>query len=62
MTFKSTEIGFSAYESNWFNMSGKEARNLLLIIHKSTAPLCLTAGKFSTFSLQMFSKVKYYIK
>ncbi|XP_018048232.1 PREDICTED: odorant receptor 4-like [Atta colombica] len=54
---QSTEIGFSAYESNWFNVSGKEARNLLLIIHKSTTPLCLTAGKFSTFSLQMFSKI-----
>ncbi|XP_012059502.1 PREDICTED: odorant receptor 4-like [Atta cephalotes] len=54
---QSTEIGFSAYESNWFNVPGKEARNLLLIIHRSTAPLSLTAGKFSTFSLQMFSKI-----
>ncbi|XP_011062735.1 PREDICTED: odorant receptor 13a-like [Acromyrmex echinatior] len=54
---QSTEIGFSAYESNWFNVPGKEARNLLFIIHRSTAPLCLTAGKFSTFSLQMFSKI-----
>ncbi|XP_018369327.1 PREDICTED: odorant receptor 13a-like [Trachymyrmex cornetzi] len=54
---QSTEIGLSAYESNWFNVPGKEARNLLLIIHRSTVPLCLTAGKFSTFSLQMFSKI-----
>ncbi|XP_018048245.1 PREDICTED: odorant receptor 13a-like [Atta colombica] len=54
---QSTEIGFSAYESNWFNVPGKEARNLLLIIHRSTAPFSLTAGKFSTFSLQMFSKI-----
>ncbi|XP_018393407.1 PREDICTED: odorant receptor 13a-like [Cyphomyrmex costatus] len=54
---QSTEIGFSAYESNWFNVPGKEARNLLFILHRSTAPLCLTAGKFSTFSLQMFSKI-----
>ncbi|KYN31397.1 Putative odorant receptor 13a, partial [Trachymyrmex septentrionalis] len=59
---QSTEIGFSAYESNWFNVPGKEARNLLLIIHRSTVPLCLTAGKFSTFSLQMFSKVKILYK
>ncbi|XP_018305102.1 odorant receptor 115 [Mycetomoellerius zeteki] len=55
--FRSTEIGLSAYESNWFNMPGKEARNLLLIMHRSTIPLYLTAGKFSTFSLQMFSKI-----
>ncbi|KYQ54365.1 Putative odorant receptor 13a [Trachymyrmex zeteki] len=54
---QSTEIGLSAYESNWFNMPGKEARNLLLIMHRSTIPLYLTAGKFSTFSLQMFSKI-----
>ncbi|KYN15096.1 Putative odorant receptor 13a, partial [Trachymyrmex cornetzi] len=55
---QSTEIGLSAYESNWFNVPGKEARNLLLIIHRSTVPLCLTAGKFSTFSLQMFKPYK----
>ncbi|XP_019700688.1 odorant receptor 13a-like [Harpegnathos saltator] len=54
---QSTEIGFSAYESNWFNVPGKEARNLLLIMHRSTMPLCLTAGKFGVFSLQMFSKI-----
>ncbi|KAL6422762.1 hypothetical protein ACFW04_010758 [Cataglyphis niger] len=54
---QSTEMGFSAYESNWFNVPGKETRSLLLIMHRSSMPLCLTAGKFSTFSLQMFSKI-----
>ncbi|RLU18882.1 ObirOr5-T2 [Ooceraea biroi] len=54
---QSTGMGFSAYESNWFNIPGKEARNLLFIMHRSTIPLCLTAGKFGTFSLQMFSTI-----
>ncbi|KAL6267443.1 hypothetical protein P5V15_000519 [Pogonomyrmex californicus] len=55
---QSTEMGFSAYESNWFNVAGKEARNLLFIMRRSAArPLCVTAGKFSIFSLQMFSTI-----
>lgn len=55
--FKSIEIGSSAYESNWFNIPGKEAKTLLFIMYKSTMPLCLTAGKFGIFSLQLFSSV-----
>ncbi|KAL6267442.1 hypothetical protein P5V15_000518 [Pogonomyrmex californicus] len=55
---QSTNMGFAAYESNWFNVAGKEARDLLLIMRRSaTRPLCLTAGKFSIFSLQMFSTI-----
>ncbi|XP_032685297.1 uncharacterized protein LOC116850767 [Odontomachus brunneus] len=54
---QSTEISFSAYESNWFNVPGKEARSLLFIMCRSTVPLSLTAGKFGVFSLQLFSKI-----
>ncbi|XP_039308661.1 odorant receptor 13a isoform X2 [Solenopsis invicta] len=54
---QSTEIGFSAYESNWFNLRGKQAKNLLFMMQRSTTPLTLTAGKFSAFSLQMFSTI-----
>ncbi|KAK1133299.1 hypothetical protein K0M31_011115 [Melipona bicolor] len=44
-----------AYESNWYNVSPSEARCLLFIMNRSTRPLCLTAGKFGTFSMEMFS-------
>ncbi|XP_032685234.1 odorant receptor 13a-like [Odontomachus brunneus] len=54
---QSTEISLSAYESNWFNVPGKEARSLLFIMRRSTIPLSLTAGNFGVFSLQLFSKI-----
>ncbi|XP_043519455.1 odorant receptor 9a-like [Frieseomelitta varia] len=51
------EMSDCAYESNWYNVSPSEAKCLLFIMNRSTRPLCLTAGKFSTFSMQMFSTV-----
>ncbi|KAG7199412.1 hypothetical protein KM043_014041 [Ampulex compressa] len=45
----------SAYETAWYNVSSLEARNLLFIMYRSTVPLRLSAGKFSTLSLQLFS-------
>ncbi|XP_032685236.1 odorant receptor 13a-like [Odontomachus brunneus] len=57
LLMQSTEISFSAYESNWYNVPGKEARSLLFIMSRSTVPLSLTAGKLGVFSLQLFSKI-----
>ncbi|XP_017764056.1 PREDICTED: odorant receptor 9a-like [Eufriesea mexicana] len=54
---QSREMSNSAYESNWFNVSPPEAKCLLFIMRRSTRPLCLTAGKFGTFSMEMFSSV-----
>ncbi|KAK9309149.1 hypothetical protein QLX08_001106 [Tetragonisca angustula] len=51
------EMSDCAYESNWYNVSPSEARCLLFIMNRSTRPLCLTAGKFGTFSMQMFSSI-----
>ncbi|KAF7405498.1 hypothetical protein HZH66_004404 [Vespula vulgaris] len=54
---QSSGMSESAYESNWCNLSPKDARNLLFVMHRSTIPLRLTAGKFSTFSMKTFSDV-----
>ncbi|XP_076761059.1 odorant receptor 13a-like [Xylocopa sonorina] len=54
---QSKELGNSAYESNWFNVSPQEAKYILFIMHRSNRPLSLTAGKFSTFSMEMFSTI-----
>nr|XP_012150719.1 PREDICTED: uncharacterized protein LOC105661759 isoform X1 [Megachile rotundata] len=51
------EMSNAAYESNWFNVSPREARCLLFIMNRSHRPLCLTAGKFSTFSMELFSTI-----
>ncbi|XP_076683171.1 uncharacterized protein LOC143376577 [Andrena cerasifolii] len=53
--FQSNGMGISAYKSTWFNVSYQEARCLLLIMNRSIRPLRLTAGKFSTFSMELFS-------
>ncbi|XP_043519502.1 odorant receptor 13a-like [Frieseomelitta varia] len=51
------ELSDCAYESNWYNVSPPEARCLLFIMKRSIRPLRLTAGKFSTFSMEMFSSI-----
>ncbi|KAI4487553.1 hypothetical protein M0804_005702 [Polistes exclamans] len=54
---QSSEMGMSAYESQWCNLLPKDARNILFVMHRSSIPLCLTAGKFGTFSMEMFSNI-----
>ncbi|KAK9309151.1 hypothetical protein QLX08_001108 [Tetragonisca angustula] len=51
------EFSDCAYESKWYNVSPPEAKCLLLIMKRSFRPLYLTAGKFSTFSMEMFSSI-----
>ncbi|XP_043519456.1 odorant receptor 13a-like [Frieseomelitta varia] len=51
------ELSDCAYESKWYNVSPPEAKCLLLIMNRSIRPLRLTAGKFSTFSMEMFSSI-----
>ncbi|XP_029038560.2 uncharacterized protein LOC114873922 [Osmia bicornis bicornis] len=57
IVFSNSEMSNSAYESNWFNVSPSESKCLLFIMQRSHRPLCLTAGKFSTFSIELFSTI-----
>ncbi|XP_036139584.1 uncharacterized protein LOC118644668 [Monomorium pharaonis] len=52
--FTSTNMAYGMYECKWYNISSKDAKNLMFMVHRSTIPLRLTAGKFGTFSLEMF--------
>ncbi|XP_076683418.1 odorant receptor 13a-like [Andrena cerasifolii] len=54
---QSNGMAISAYNSSWFNVSPQEAKCLLFIMNRSIRPLRLTAGKFSTFSIEMFSAI-----
>ncbi|KAL2716824.1 odorant receptor 13a-like isoform X1 [Vespula squamosa] len=56
---QSSGMSESAYESKWCNLSPKDARNLLFVMHRSTIPLRLTAGKFSTFSMKTSSELPW---
>ncbi|XP_017889960.2 uncharacterized protein LOC108630898 [Ceratina calcarata] len=52
------ELSDSVYKSNWFNVSPpNQAKQILFIMTRSTRPLSLTAGKFGTFSMEMFSTI-----
>nr|XP_031841664.1 odorant receptor 47a-like [Nomia melanderi] len=53
----SSSMAIAAYESNWYNVAPSEAKCLLFIMLRSTRPLRLTAGKFSTFSMEMFNTI-----
>ncbi|XP_015183121.1 PREDICTED: uncharacterized protein LOC107069909 isoform X2 [Polistes dominula] len=55
--FRSSGMGTSAYKSQWFNLLPKDSRNIIFVIYRSSIPLCLTAGKFSIFSMEMFSNI-----
>ncbi|KAL6267440.1 hypothetical protein P5V15_000516 [Pogonomyrmex californicus] len=51
---ESTNMAWAAYECNWYDISSKDAKDLIFIIHRSTIPLRLMAGKFGIFSIEMF--------
>ncbi|XP_076683143.1 odorant receptor 4-like [Andrena cerasifolii] len=54
---QSNGMANSAYNSSWFNVSPQDAKCLLFIMNRSIRPLQLTAGNFSTFSIDMFSTI-----
>ncbi|XP_018393413.1 PREDICTED: uncharacterized protein LOC108772390 [Cyphomyrmex costatus] len=56
---ESTNMAYGVYECKWYGLPSKHAKDLMLIVHRSTIPLKLTAGKFGIFSLQMFGIVRY---
>ncbi|CAL1676433.1 unnamed protein product [Lasius platythorax] len=49
---ESSNMAYGAYECKWYNISAKDAKNLILIVHGSSIPLRLTAGKFGVFSME----------
>ncbi|KYN15095.1 hypothetical protein ALC57_12637 [Trachymyrmex cornetzi] len=54
-----TKMAYGVYECKWYDLSSKDAKNLMFIVHRSRISLKLAAGKFGTFSLEMFGIVRY---
>ncbi|XP_018353652.1 PREDICTED: odorant receptor 45b-like [Trachymyrmex septentrionalis] len=54
LSTESTNMANGVYECKWYDIPPRDAKNLLFMIYRSTIPLKLTAGKFGTFSLEMF--------
>ncbi|XP_011062736.1 PREDICTED: odorant receptor 9a-like [Acromyrmex echinatior] len=57
LSTESTNMANGVYECKWYDIPPRDAKNLLFMIYRSTIPLKLTAGKFGTFSLEMFGTV-----
>ncbi|KAL0117887.1 hypothetical protein PUN28_008930 [Cardiocondyla obscurior] len=55
LLIESTSMAYGMYECKWYDISPKDAKNLMFMAYRSTIPLKLTAGKFGTFSLEMFA-------
>ncbi|KYQ53662.1 Putative odorant receptor 13a, partial [Trachymyrmex zeteki] len=54
---KSTQIGSICYMIDWYQLSPKSARGLILIIAMSSHPIKLTAGRMVDLSLKSFRSV-----
>ncbi|KAK9309141.1 hypothetical protein QLX08_001100 [Tetragonisca angustula] len=58
LTFESTDIAETAYHCEWYNLSPEIARLLIIIICQARAsPLKITAGKFCSFTILLYSQV-----
>ncbi|XP_046815752.1 uncharacterized protein LOC124422862 [Vespa crabro] len=53
----SIKVADAAYECKWYDLSPNEAKSLMIIMHRARVPLCITAGKFSIFSHQLFTDI-----
>ncbi|XP_017758779.1 PREDICTED: odorant receptor 4-like [Eufriesea mexicana] len=57
LSVESTELANAAYDSEWYNLSPRSAKLLIIIICRARTPLTITAGRFCSFSMQLFSQV-----
>ncbi|OAD56016.1 Gustatory and odorant receptor 7 [Eufriesea mexicana] len=58
LSVESTELANAAYDSEWYNLSPRSAKLLIIIICRARTPLTITAGRFCSFSMQLFSQVR----
>ncbi|XP_017795128.1 PREDICTED: odorant receptor 67c-like [Habropoda laboriosa] len=57
LSVESVEIANAAYDSEWYNLSPKNAKLLLIIMRRARLPLQITAGRFATFTLMLYSQI-----
>ncbi|XP_072747235.1 uncharacterized protein [Anoplolepis gracilipes] len=56
---KSSQIGYICYMINWYQLSPKSARSLILMIAMASHPIKISAGRMVDLSLSTFGNVKY---
>lgn len=60
--FQSTRMAYGVFECKWYDLPSKNAKDLMIIVYRSTIPLRLTAGKFGIFSLETFATVSIFMR
>nr|QHN69145.1 odorant receptor 17 [Sirex nitobei] len=54
---ESTNLSYAAYQSEWYKLSVQETRDMMFVMLRAKAPMQITAGKFCSFSLVLFSDI-----
>ncbi|XP_076237967.1 odorant receptor 115 [Calliopsis andreniformis] len=57
LLIESTEIAEAVYDCEWYNLSPRDAKLLIIIIQRARLPLQVTAGKFCSFTLVLYSQI-----
>ncbi|XP_046815754.1 uncharacterized protein LOC124422863 [Vespa crabro] len=52
-----TKIAYAAYDCNWYDLSPKEAKCLIIIMCRAQLSSRITAGKFCSFNHELFGKI-----
>ncbi|XP_076287593.1 uncharacterized protein LOC143212568 [Lasioglossum baleicum] len=60
LTMESREIANAAYDCAWYNLSSRNAKLLIIIMCRDMLPLRITAGRFCSFTLQLYSELNLY--
>ncbi|XP_006618840.1 odorant receptor 67c-like [Apis dorsata] len=57
LSVESMEIANAAYNTEWYTLPPKITRMLIIVMCRAKSPLTITAGRFCSFTLQLFSEV-----
>lgn len=58
MLYQGSEIATALYDIGWYNLPGRKARDIVLVLAISKYPLKLTAGKILVLSMNTFGVVR----
>ncbi|CAL7939524.1 unnamed protein product [Xylocopa violacea] len=57
LLIESIEMANAAYDAEWYKLSPKNARLLIIIICRSRLPLQITAGRFCSFTMMLYFQI-----
>jgi len=57
---QSSQIGSKCYMINWYQLSPRSARSVILILAMSSHPLKISGGRMIDLSLLTFGNVRHY--